>query len=401
MKRRIYSLMYIILFTIVLAGCQKEPISKEENTVRLDKISCTLSEDGVLDIRGKGEVKPEDLFLNGKDGFDWDTADGIKKIVIHEGITSIGADCFSDFDSVESVWLPEGFIKICENAFQRDVMLKQIHVPDTVECMEDCVFEDCESLEELTLPASLNQYGADVVKGCYRMKKLVNHSSQTWELHTKKMHGTWYCEGQNVDEIAPGKEVYLRSEEYKLTYDLNGGTETKELPNTFTYRDGIELPDTVVRKGYSFAGWNTDDDLELTSVIDAGTKGNQKVRAVWIRFDVEKLGRGKIRAFWDLKDGGEGTKYYEGFSCQIRYSENEDMSDYKFIRTSKKDTEVVLSNLGNEKPYYIEYAVIYELDGWEIDEFPWQGRRQIKDVKSQKVAFRSGFVPAFYEMFSA
>lgn len=377
MPGKVYSAICIIFLMLFLGGCQKESLSEKDMTAVPDKIRCTLSEEGVLDVRGRGEVRSEDLSLNGEDGFDGDTAEEIKEIVIHEGITSIGTDCFSEWDSVESVRLPDGLTKICENAFQGEVMLKQIYVPDSVECMEDCVFEDCTSLEELTLPASLKQYGADVVRGCYRLRKMVNHSLQTWKLHTKEMHGTWYCDGQKVNEIAPGKEVQLHSQEYKIRYDLNGGTVTRELPNTFTYRDGVELPDTVERRGYSFVGWETGDDLELTNEIGEGTKGNQKVRAVWIRFQVEKLGKGKLRVFWDLKDGGEGIKYYEGFTCQIRYSKNEDMSDFEFVRTSDKDTEVVLTNLQKDKPYFIEYAVIYELDGWEIDEFPWQGRRQV------------------------
>lgn len=376
-----YRMIGMILLMFALTGCHEEPVSERNIPVDTNEIRYTLSDQGVLDIHGSGELNCKDFSFYGESGTDWDTIESIEKIVIHEGITGIGKDCFSYFDSLTSVDLPKGLKEIDANAFCGNVMLKHITIPDSVEKIGSHAFGDCQSLEQLTLPSSLKEYETNAVKGCYCLEKITNHSSQTWKLCSKKMHGTWYCAEQKVDEIKPGVEVLLRSEEYNIIYDLNGGMATDKLPDKFTYRDGVELPDTVERKGYSFAGWSVDSELsdsELGNDINDGTKGDKKVTAVWINFQVKNLNAGKIRVFWNMEDGNERTKYYEGFSCQIRYSKNPDMSDFEFIRTSEKDTDVVLDKLEKGKKYYIEYAVISDLDNWEtIGELPWQGKESI------------------------
>lgn len=377
-------LLFVAILGGVLSGCQKQTASEQNTPMSAvpDQISYTLSEDGILEIRGTGELQIKDFsFYNyGEFGADWDTIESIKKIIIHEGITSIGEECFSDFDSLESVELPNGMTKICSDAFYDDAMLKRIDIPDTVEEIGNRAFEGCESLEEFTLPSSLKKYKTNAIKGCFRLKKVINHSDRTWKLCSKGLHGTWYNDEQNVDEIAPGQEVWLQSSEYKITYDLNGGTATGELPDKFTYRDGVKLPDTVEREGYTFAGWDGDAVGELTDCIYEGIGGNQKVKAIWIRFQVEKLKEGKIRAFWDLVDGGEKIPYYEGYSCFIRYSKNPDMSDFDYVWKAYGDTEVVIDKLEKGQTYYVEYALVYEVDGdeWDMEDFPWQGKMSIQ-----------------------
>lgn len=374
-----YGIVGMVLLIFALSGCQKEPLSQQNTSAKSNEIHDTLSDDGVLEIQGSGKLTCEKFSFYSDNGTDWDEIESIKKIIIHEGITQIGEDCFSDFDSVESVILPKGLKRIDENAFRGNVMMKSIDIPETVEEIGNYAFEGCISLEEFSMPSSLIKYQTDVIKGCYSLKKVVNHSSHTWKLCEKGMYGTWYCSDSKVEKINPGQEARLQSKGYKITYELNGGTATKELPDKFTYRDGVELPDTVERKGYSFAGW--DAGYELTDHIDEGTKGNQKVKAVWIKFHVERMKAGKIRFFWDLIDGGEGIKYYEGYSCHIRYSQNQDMSDFDYIRTSDKDVDVVIDKLKKGKKYYIEYAIIHDLDNWDtINNLPWQGKQMI-DIK--------------------
>lgn len=371
-----YGIIGLIVLMFTLSGCQKKTIPQQDTSAKSDGIVYSLSNAGVLEVKGSGKLTCENFSFYNDNGTDWDVIESIKKIIIKEGITHIGEDCFSGFSSVETVILPEGLKKINENAFSGNVMMKYINIPETVEVIENNAFEDCISLREFTLPSSLEKYKTNAIKGCYSLRKVVNRSSYTWKLCLKRMYGTWYCNNSRVKKIDSGQEVRLQSERYKINYELNGGIVTKELPDQFVFREGVKLPDTVERKGYSFAGW--DVGYELTDYIDEGTKGNQNVKAVWIDFQVENVKEGKIRAFWDLVDGGEEIKSYEGYSCHIRYSQNQDMSKFDFIRSSEKDVDVEIDKLEKGKRYYIEYAIIHDLDNWDtISDLPWQGKQSI------------------------
>lgn len=381
MRYSYFQIVPFLLLIFVLGGCQnqmiseqdKEVVSEQKMTAVPERIRYELSDDGVLEIWGTGELKCSDLSFCEERNLD--IIDRIKKIIIHEGITEIGDEFFSFYESLEMVDLPTGLKKIDKSAFYYSYMLKDVHIPDTVEEIGNYAFADCSSLKELTLPSSLNKYKTNAISGCYSIRKLVNRSSQTRKLCKEGLHGTWYCADKKVDKIKPGQEVHLKSDQYKIVYDLNGGKAQAKLPEYYTYRDGADLPDTVQRKGYSFAGWLTDTDI--CNYIMSESKGTMKVTAVWINFQVENLKGGMIRAFWylDMFSHEKNETYY----CMIRYSKNKDMSDFNFIRTAVEDTDVIIKKLEKGERYYIEYAIIDDLDGWEtIADLPWQGKTSIK-----------------------
>ena len=387
MHKIVYKIAAMILLMLVLGGCRQNDdlkqgnhaasgnaveISDEEMDARQtpNPIRYTLSDDGVLDVMGEGEV-PAELFPFTTDEGDEGNYD-VQKIVVHDGITGLGEKCFANFYSADAVVLPEGLKKIGAYAFECCISLKQIRLPDTVEEIGAYAFRECLSLQELTLPPSLERYPVNAMKRCIALKKVKNCSSRTWELCSgKSLHGTWYGGGSKADriKIKPGQTVKLISDEYKITYDLNGGVAKGKLPETYSYGDGVKLPDTVERKGYQLVGWKCDGIDELTWYIEPQTKGNRRVSAVWLDFHVEDLGKGKIRAFWNISDD-----YY---NCQVRYSQNEDMSDYKFVNKFYVQS-VTISKLEKGKRYYIEYAVIEDMDDFEtLDELPWSGKMSI------------------------
>ena len=387
MHKIVYKIAAMILLMLVLGGCRQNDdlkqgnhaasgsaveISDEEMDARQtpNPIRYTLSDDGVLDVMGEGEV-PAELFPFTTDEGDEGNYD-VQKIVVHDGITGLGEKCFANFYSADAVVLPEGLKKIGAYAFECCISLKQIRLPDTVEEIGAYAFRECLSLQELTLPPSLERYPVNAMKRCIALKKVKNCSSRTWKLCSgKSLHGTWYCGGSKADriKIKPGQTVKLISDEYKITYDLNGGVAKGKLPETYSYGDGVKLPDTVERKGYQLVGWKCDGIDELTWCIESRMKGNKRVHAVWLDFHVEDLGKGKIRAFWNISDD-----YY---NCQVRYSQNEDMSDYEFVNEFYVQS-VTISKLEKGKRYYIEYAVIEDMDDFEtLDELPWSGKMSI------------------------
>ena len=69
---------------------------------------------------------------------------------------------------------------------------------------------------------------------------------------------------------------------YEIIYNLNGGTNNKNNPATYTIESDTVTLVTPARTAYSFAGWFTDRNFidEITEIV-AGSFGNKTVYAKW------------------------------------------------------------------------------------------------------------------------
>ena len=126
-----------------------------------------LTNQGVLYVRGTGPMTDYDP------GTDYDSITPspfyeyrktIKKVIIEEGITSVGTACFSvhgytDTSTMKSVTLPETITAIGEAAFNECSSLKDINLPNSVKSIGRNAFYDCDGLTGITLPAKLRELG--------------------------------------------------------------------------------------------------------------------------------------------------------------------------------------------------------------------------------------------------
>ena len=71
-----------------------------------------LTDDGVLTISGKGEMDD----YNFHDGSPWKNS-GVKRIIIGDGVTTIGDNAFSYCKSLTSVTIPNSVTTIGDGAF--------------------------------------------------------------------------------------------------------------------------------------------------------------------------------------------------------------------------------------------------------------------------------------------
>lgn len=153
-------------------------------------IQWVLSEDGTLTFSGKGAMRP----LNDRM---WYFADKpIRKIVIEEGITSIGSYVFQKCDKVKSVeiassvtmigmyafdmcWeinsvkMSKGVTRINNCAFRCCNKLEEIQLPDTLTYIGNNCFEKCISLTSITIPSSVKSMGTEVFYDCSALTEAV------------------------------------------------------------------------------------------------------------------------------------------------------------------------------------------------------------------------------------
>lgn len=67
---------------------------------------------------------------------------------------------------------------------------------------------------------------------------------------------------------------------FSISYDLSGGVNSINNPNTYTIEDAIIL-ENPTKKGYEFSGWFNENDEKIES-ISGGSYGNISLKAKWV-----------------------------------------------------------------------------------------------------------------------
>ncbi len=85
--------------------------------------------------------------------------------------------------------------------------------------------------------------------------------------------------------------VTVKPKEYKITFNLDGGTIIGTTPTSYAYGVGAELPTYVVKDGAKFYGWKNSLGTIVTSISKTQT-GDQTFTAVWNDPNVTDLPQG-------------------------------------------------------------------------------------------------------------
>ena len=83
--------------------------------------------------------------------------DEIKKVVIEDGVTSVGEYAFADCTNLEEAVLSDTVTLIGARSFSECTSLKGIDIPDGVEDVGGAAFYDCGAMEKVTLGDSVRK----------------------------------------------------------------------------------------------------------------------------------------------------------------------------------------------------------------------------------------------------
>lgn len=138
-----------------------------------DNISWELDDSGTLTLTGSGAMCDYAYSSSGGDDVspwrEFEMGNDIKKIVVGDGITSIGSYAFYKCGEVTEVSLPAGLKKIGRTAFESCKKLKNINLPDGLETIDDYAFSLCSALESIVIPDSVTDLGGSVFFNCYNL----------------------------------------------------------------------------------------------------------------------------------------------------------------------------------------------------------------------------------------
>ena len=170
-------LSIILASTVLLTACGDISKKDSESTELISKDQEISGEDGgiswslkngVLTFSGKGKMtdykydsKPWKAYIV-----------SIKKVVIEDGIESIGNDAFSYCVNLKDVSIPDSVTSIGKMAFENCESLGSITIPDSVTTIGESAFCFCLSLKDITIPDSVTSIAKFAFSGCDILKDI-------------------------------------------------------------------------------------------------------------------------------------------------------------------------------------------------------------------------------------
>lgn len=134
-----------------------------------DNLKWKLDDDGTLTISGTGKMANNGIGHSSK----WlGKKESVKKVVIEDGVTSIGECAFYECSNMTEVIIPDSVTTIGFEAFSCCSSLKEIDIPDNVTTIEWDAFYRCKSLTEIVIPDSLQTIERSVFSGCESLTEI-------------------------------------------------------------------------------------------------------------------------------------------------------------------------------------------------------------------------------------
>ncbi len=199
-----------------------------------ENFTWVLDKKYILTIRGKGYM---DSFLDkNRADIPWyEYQHSIRKVVIDEGIKSVGFNCFRDCFNLISISLPSTLLKIEGRAFEGCYSLKYVKIPSNVEDVDMLAFGKCKSLVSVVVTSKYTKFN-DLLPygntdGAFEQSKYV----------------TIFCKTNSY------AQKYAKANKINYSFDFNKATKLTALTNAAYKKNG----------GYINLGFN---NAKVTSI---------------------------------------------------------------------------------------------------------------------------------------
>ncbi len=317
-------MIIVVLYICIGCGANKSGSEGDNITWKYD------SKSGTLTISGSGEMPDFELYdgalseeQNRKRVPSWQSDikrydENVKKIVISEGITSIGNFAFPFFQKLKSVEIPKSVKRIGDLAFS-GAAIEELNLPEGLETIGWSAFSGCKSLKNIELPESINTLGDTCFEGCNSMASATIPAS----LDPYKLKDYFYnCNAlKKLKIIGEEKEfcliddvVYSKDKKELIFYP--SGCENsvyKILDGVTVIADGaidnneflqnIEFPDSIIKIGSTFNYCNKLVNVRfpksLSEISEGAFYGCSSIERINIPESIEKIGE---KAFCNCKN---------------------------------------------------------------------------------------------------
>ena len=309
----------------------------------------------------------------------FDTCINLSQVVLPKKLEKIKKYAFSNCVSLTSIDFPTGLHSIGKLAFSRCRGLTKVTLPDSVTTVSDGAFSECENVEEITLSRDLTKWDT-LGEQCPALQKVTNNSQREWFVSIEKGNREWFVNEKKVKRIPAGKIGVAHRKQFMISTKVDGGQLEGAMPSEYEYGKLYPIQATVKKKGYYCIGWYAGEEAEdgvwffnPTASIGRRTSGDLVMHPLMIKYNVENVDDHILKVTLSDKGLPYIQEYYE-----IRYSENEDMSNAK-TKILEGKGNVKLRDLVVGKRYYFEFrwgSLEGNEDGRE-PESPWMGKRSV------------------------
>ena len=145
----ITAVLGICIFAITIASYEAYAADEVASGTCGDELTWVLDNNGVLTISGNGYM---DDYETASASPWYSYRSSIVKVVVDEGVTSIGDNAFNYCKQLKGVNIPDSVVSIGDEAFSNCTRLIDITIPDNVASIGAGAFCGCSSLTSITLP---------------------------------------------------------------------------------------------------------------------------------------------------------------------------------------------------------------------------------------------------------
>ena len=128
-----------------------------------ENVTWTLTADGTMTISGTGAMT--DYTYDSRSPW-YSCRTYIKRVVMQQGVTSIGDRAFWDCSGLTSVTIPDGVTSIGDSAFSGCAALTSVEIPNGVTAIGGSTFSNCIRLAKVTIPKSVTSIGKNAFYYC-------------------------------------------------------------------------------------------------------------------------------------------------------------------------------------------------------------------------------------------
>jgi len=240
-----------------------------------------------LTLFGEGEVGET---IAGTDMWKFVRDNEVTRIIVSEGITSIGESAFDSCQGVVSIKLPDTLESIGWNAFKHCTALQSINLPDNLKEIGRYAFSNCESLEVIELPDKITSLEC-VFKNCTALV-YVKLPRNITELDNT------FLGCSSLQEIELPESLTSIDGAFQECSSL----EYIELPEKVRYMESafedctslksIEVPEHVFELHYTFSGCSSLEEVILPDGVESMVdtfKGCTSLERIKLPYCLEKL----------------------------------------------------------------------------------------------------------------
>lgn len=302
----------------------------------------------------------------------------LKTVSMQGNVEKIGERAFSQCKKLEKLPMSTGIKKIMEHAFYECCSLEDMNLPEGLEEIGTSAFNGCTSLVEMIIPKSVQKIGNGFIEDASGIRKVTNLSKINIELPKwgggsfYSINVNWFVNGRKVKTLKRGQTAKPRPKVYPVKYKLCGAKVKGKLPKKYIYAKGVQLPETVVKKGYVFYGWrySTSDGERVTNAYFCNPQlgGRAIIEPGLARFRLKNIGKHRIYVYVDL------SRACKEHNVQIRYADNKEMIGAKLQLINISDDKKACGYLNTPalepgKRYWFQFRGVKDLvlkDGYNV-----------------------------------